>query len=130
MFDNYGLLDVESGTLTLSNSGTSSNASTYSVAAGALLDIRWRTKSDLVGHVDRSRRWHRRLFANGTLNLNPSATLNFDAGLFQWTGGKITGVLTNANVLTISGTNTVMMVRNSQVNNNGLVRHSGTAGLG
>jgi hypothetical protein len=124
-FNNFGLLDVESGNLTLANGGSSSNA-TYTVAAGSVLDITggqsptW--SGTMTGHGAGEI-----LFASGVLNATPSTTLNFDNGLFQWTGGAVIGVVTNANVLTLSGSNSVTLERNSLLDNSGVFRQTGSA---
>jgi hypothetical protein len=124
-FNNFGLLDVETGNLTLANSGSSSNA-TYTVAAGSVLDITGGQSPTWAGTMT-GHGAGQVLFASGVLNANPSTTLNFDNGLFQWTGGAVIGVVTNVNVLALSSTNSVMLERNSLLDNVGVVRQTGSA---
>jgi hypothetical protein len=125
-FNNLGgLIDVETGTLTLANNGSSSN-SKLSVAAGATLDVTGGRSPSWSGQIDGSG-VGTILLASGSVSASPSMELNFVDGLFQWMGGTLAGPLTNLQVVTISGTNASLLV--SEFDNLNLVRHVGTGNL-
>ena len=63
----------------------------------------------------------------GTLNVLPSAAFNFPNGLFQWTGGNLIGMVTNANAMTLSSSNPVSLNRSSLCENMGLVEQTNAA---
>jgi phage/plasmid primase-like uncharacterized protein len=101
--DEDGVLQVDSGTLSLSGGGTRSNT-TFIVAAGATLDplagstVAWsgRLTGSGQGQV---------VFNSGVINPNPTLTLAFTNDLFQWGDGLfIGGTVTNAGLVTIDGT--------------------------
>jgi len=107
LFNNLeGTIQVESGALVLANNGTSSNA-TVNVAAGAMLDLTGNSSPTWAGRFSGTGGGRIQL-SSGTLNANPALTLDCAADLFQWTGGRIAGTLTNAGVMTISGTSDVI----------------------
>jgi hypothetical protein len=127
LFNNLGgVVDVQSGTLTLANNGSSSNG-TFTVAAGAVLDLTGGQSPTWAGLMD-GRGAGTVLVNSGTFNANPGVELNFTNGMFQWTGGSLVGLATNLNVISISGSTTLMQ-RGSQFYNLNLVRHNGSAGL-
>ncbi|HLH52118.1 MAG TPA: hypothetical protein VKY92_00665 [Verrucomicrobiae bacterium] len=125
-FNNWGgLLDVETGSLTLANGGTISNAQ-FTVAAGAALDITGGARPTWRGLVS-GQGGGTVLLSSGILNASPSLSLNFSSTLFQWSGGIISGVSSNLNTLSISDTNTHLL--SSEFDNAALVRHTGAGAL-
>jgi hypothetical protein len=131
LFNNLGgSVDVESGTLALANSGSSSNT-TFTVSAGATLDITGGQSPTWSGPMT-GLGGGTVVFDGGTLNVN-SVLLSFPPGMFQWIGGSLTGVATNLNVLTLSGTNTSgdagLLTRGTQLYNPGLLRHTAATKL-
>ncbi len=127
LFDNLGgLIDVESGTLSLANNGISTNGN-FNVAAGAALDITGGQNPTWSGEITGQGAGTVMLDA-GILNAQ-ALQLNFVDGLFQWSGGGLAGVATNLNAVTISTTNAILTERNSQFYNAGVVHHSGIGGL-
>jgi hypothetical protein len=119
-----GIVDVETGQLTLANSGSSSNG-TFTISAGAVLDLTGGRSPSWTGLIQGTGTGQL-LLANGTLN-GSSLTLNCAPGLFQWTGGQISGSLLNTNVLEISGSNNVLL--SATIGNSSLIRHSSTGTL-
>ncbi len=126
-FNNLGgLVDVEPGLLTLANSGSSSNG-TFTVATGAMLDItggqspNWAGRMNGVGGGSV-------MLQSGTLTASPSLALNFVNGMFQWAGATVSGLVTNINTLSLSGTNNHLLT--GHFYNSGLVRHTGGGQLG
>jgi hypothetical protein len=86
LFNNLGgVVDVESGTLTLANNGSSSNG-TFTVASGAVLDLTGGQGPTWAGLIQGSGAGQVAL-NSGTLGASPSLTLNCASGLFQWNGG-------------------------------------------
>lgn len=125
-FDNLGgTLEVDTGRLTLANNGTSSNG-TFTVAAGALLDLTGGESPTWAGAVTGSGAGRVEL-NSGQIVASPSLTLGCAPGLFQWTGGSFNGTVINTNVLTISGGGDVRAI--GSFLNSGLLRHTGTGGL-
>ena len=121
-----GLVDVESGTLTLANNGVSSNGN-FTVAAGAVLDISGGYSPTWAGSMNGTGAGAV-VLASGTLSASPSLALNFVNGLFQWTGGTLSGLVTNLNVLVLPGANDRLLY--AQFYNSALVRHTGGGRLG
>ena len=80
-----GTVNVQSGTLTLANNGTTANG-TFEVAAGATLDVTGGRTPTWAGQITGTGSGTV-LLANGTLVASPGASLNFVQGLFQWAGG-------------------------------------------
>jgi hypothetical protein len=100
--DNGGLIDVESGTLRPANA--TDNGTTFRVAPGATLD--WGASGQGNATITGTITGTGTDAGQGTVLLSTSghisvgsggATLNFPAGLFQWTGG---GISLGANNLT------------------------------
>jgi hypothetical protein len=126
-FNNQGgAVDVDSGTLRLGGSGTSSNG-TFTVATGATLDWTGGSSPTWAGVVGGSGAGIVSL-NSGTVSANPSLTLNLSDGLFQWTGGTIGGTTTNVGTITVAGTDAVRVT--GVLYNRGLVRHTNTVALG
>jgi hypothetical protein len=126
-FDNLdGTIEVDSGTLSLAGSGISSNG-TFIVASGAVLDLTGGNDPYWAGLVTGSGAGTVSL-RSGTLHTSPSLTLNLPDGLFQWTGGTLSGATINSNVITVAGSGSVYV--NNVFYNNGLVHHTNTATLG
>jgi len=69
------------------------------------------------------------LFQSGTVTANTGVALNFTNGLFQWSGGALTGVASNLNVVMVTGTNgnnnSGTLNRGAVFYNSGTVRHVG-----
>jgi len=127
LFNNQGgLVEVQTGTLTLANNGTSSNG-TFQVAAGAVLDVTGGQQPTWAGLMQGSGAGTVRL-GSGRLVASPGVTLDFEGELFQWTGGTLAGWVTNRNVMVLSGTGD--RVVNGGLENLGVVRHTGTGRLG
>ena len=97
-----GTINVQTGTLTLANNGTTTDG-TFDVAAGATLDVTGGSSPTWAGHITGTG-GGTVLLAKGTLAA-PGASLNFPNGMFQWTSGTLQGPLTNLDVVTLSGTN-------------------------
>jgi hypothetical protein len=121
-----GLVNVETGTLTLNNSGVSSNG-TYSVSAGATLDVTGGASPTWAGEMTGLGAGAVAL-ATGTLTASPSADLNFANGLFQWSGGRLAGLATNLNTLVLVGVADSSL--GGQLYNANLIRHTGSGRLG
>jgi hypothetical protein len=125
-FDNLnGTIEVDSGTLNLAGSGVSSNG-TFIVASGAVLDLTSVNDPYWAGLVAGSGAGTVSL-RSGTLHTSPSLTLNLPDGLFQWTGGTLSGATINSNVITVAGSGSVYV--NNVFYNRGLIRHTNTATL-
>ncbi|MGA2656274.1 MAG: LamG-like jellyroll fold domain-containing protein [Verrucomicrobiota bacterium] len=125
-FNDYGgTIDVQTGRLTLANSGTTVNG-ILAVAAGATLDVTGGSTPTWSGQMNGTGAGTV-LLASGTLAASPGASLNFIDGLFQWAGGTLQGPVTNLNVVSISGTNTSYL--SDQFFNLALVRHAGAGSL-
>ncbi len=121
-----GLVDVETGTLTMANSGISSN-STITVSAGATLDVTGGQSPTWKG-VMTGRGAGTVLLGGGTINASPTLTLDFNHDLFQWQGATLSGSISNANVITLSGTAGRRLA--GQFDNGGLVRQTGGGQFG
>ncbi len=122
--DPGGAVDVQTGTLTLANGGSTSNG-TFAVAAGATLDVTGGSQPAWSGKITGTGAGTV-LLANGIVAA-AGVTLNFVNDLFQWSGGTLQGPVTNVSVVSISGPNTSIL--NYQFYNQGLVREPCTGGL-
>jgi len=99
-FDNSdGTIEVDSGTLSLAAGGTSASG-TFNVAAGAVLDLTGGSSPTWSGLVNGSGAGTVSL-NSGTVATSPSLTLDFPDGLFQWTGGWLSGTTINSGVVTM-----------------------------
>ncbi len=126
-FNNLGgFVDVEGGILTLANNGASSNGF-YSVAAGATLDLTGGNSPAWAGQMD-GQGAGALLLASGTITASPSIAFNFAGGLFQWNGGRLAGLVSNLNVMVLTGTDDDPL--SGQLYNAGLIRHTGSGRLG
>jgi RHS repeat-associated protein len=122
-----GTITVNSGQLTL-DSGTSSGG-TYNAAANSVLDLTGGGTQNYTGTFTGSGAGAVRL-SSGTINFTlTNATFNFPAGLFQWTGGTITGLsgstLTNSGTMTLSGSFNKAF-DTARLNNTGRINLTGT----
>ncbi len=127
LFNNQqGTIEVDSGTLSLAYGGSNSNG-TFNVASGAVLDLTGGSGPTWAGQVNGSGAGQVSLNSGG-IGSSPSLTLNLPDGLFQWTGGYFAGTTINSNVVTIAGSNSVIVA--GVFYNNGLVRHTDAALLG
>jgi hypothetical protein len=124
LFNNHGgTIEVDSGTLSLANNGSSSNA-TITVAAGGVLDVTGGQVPTWAGSMTGSGSGAI-LFSSGILNTAPSAVFDFAGQLFQWTAGKLSGILTNVNQVNLSGVGAKVLDRSSRYNNASLTRQTG-----
>jgi hypothetical protein len=137
--NNGGLIDVESGTLRPGNAAY--NGATFTVAAGATLD--WGGTGagpggTITGSITGSGGGTVLLGLNGNISVgNGGATLNFSAGLFQWTGGGINlgpNNLTNlaGSFITIAGLDNKVETAfgGGVLTNAGTIIRQGTGGFG
>jgi hypothetical protein len=129
MFNNQGgTVKVDSGSLILSGGGTSSNG-VFTIASGAVLDLTGSNAPIWAGEVTGSGAgavW----LASGTLTANPSLGLNFPPGLFQLNGGTLQGIITNNDIVTVSGTNiSTLTGANTTFVNNGTMIQTGSGGI-
>jgi hypothetical protein len=125
-FNNLGgTVDVQSGTLTLANNGRSFGG-TWTVASGATLDPTGGANPSWSGRMTGTGAGQV-LLSQGTLSAAPSLELDFADHLFQWAGGTLVGLVTNLDVVSISGTNPSFL--SLEFDNLGLVRHTGTGSL-
>ena len=125
-FNNVGgAIQVASGQLTLAAGSTISGAA-FDVAAGATLDpingqsVNWSgaVSGSGAGQV---------LFGGGSINANPSLTLSLPAGMFQWSGGSVSGTMTNLGAIHLSGADQIF--GQSSFFNAGLVEATGSGSL-
>jgi hypothetical protein len=127
-FNNLGgVVQVDSGTLTLGGGGTSSNG-VFNVASSAVLDLsggnNGPTWSGEITGSGSGQVW----LDSGTLFASPSLALDFPPGLFQWNGGTLEGVITNIGTVTVSGTNVSTLTgANTTFVNEGTVIQSSSA---
>jgi hypothetical protein len=99
-FANSGAITVSTGTLALASSGGTNTGGTFTVSAGATLDLTGGTTVWYQGNYTGSGAGTVRL-ASGALAVTKSgASFALPGSLFQWTGGTIdissTGTFTNA----------------------------------
>ena len=120
-----GVIEVDSGTLSLNSNGSSSNG-TFSVASGAVLDLTGGQGPTWAGVVGGGGAGTVSL-GSGTINSSPSLTLNLPGGLFQWTGGSFSGTTINSNVVSVAGSGSVGL--GGVFYNHGFVHHTNTATL-
>jgi hypothetical protein len=120
-----GVIQVDSGMLSLAAGGGSSNG-TFNVAAGAVLDLTGGSNPNWSGKMNGSGAGTVSL-NSGTISTDSGLTLNLPGGLFQWTGGTFGGTTINSNTVTVAGGGTVFV--GGGFYNYGLMRHTGTATL-
>src|ERR1035438_5937603 len=124
-FNNQGgVVQVDSGTLTLYGGGTSSNG-VFNVASGAVLDLTGGSAPTWSGRLTGSGSGTVSLAA-GSISANPSLTLDFTNNLFQWDGGTLQGTITNTGLVTLSSTNSSLLTGgNTTFFNQGTVQQTG-----
>lgn len=98
-----GMVEVDGGELLMSGGGSSSNG-TFNIAAGAMCDVTGGNFSVWSGAMSGSGAGQVQL-NSGVINSGPGLTLNFPPGLFLWTGGQLSGLVTNVNAVTLVATN-------------------------
>ena len=127
-FNNLGgTVKVDTGTLSLNGAGTSSNG-VFNVAGNAVLDLTGGNVPTWSGDVTGSGSGQVWLDA-GTLFASPSLVLDFPPGLFQWNGGTLQGIITNNDIVTVSGTNVSTLTgANTTFVNEGTVIQTGSGG--
>jgi hypothetical protein len=127
-------IDVRSGILKLQTSGGTDTGGTFTVAAGATLDLTGTSTVTYQGTYTGSGGGTVAL-KTGDLVIGDATTFNFPAGLFQWSGGILTvprGIqLVNANILTLSNVSPTndFLNGNGTLVNGGTIIQSGTGGL-
>jgi hypothetical protein len=132
-FSNSNAITVQTGTISLANSGTSTGG-VFTVAQGATLNLTGGANVDYEGTYTGSGAGTVAL-ASGTLTLAGNTTFNFSAGLFQWTGGvlNVNGqTLTNDGVITLSNTSAtgaVTLEGGGTLANAGTIDQAGTGNL-
>lgn len=125
-FNNLGgVVDVQSGTLTLAGGGTSFNG-IFTASTGAVLDLTGGSTHSYSGAFSGSGGGRVEL-SGGRIQSVPSVTFNFPSNVFQWTGGTLSGPLTNLNRIILSGTNTKAL--NGALYNRGLLRQTNNGNL-
>ena len=118
-----GVVDVASGTLSLSGGGTDLGGN-FTVSSG-VLNLTGGSSPTLMGTYTGSGGGSIIVGGTGTLDIGSSgATFNFPQGLFQWSSGTInakSGILTNAatGTLTLSGINNLYL--QGTLNNAGVI---------
>jgi fibronectin-binding autotransporter adhesin len=125
-FNNGGTINVQTGTLSLSGGGTSTNG-TFVIATGAILNPT--TAYNFSGtHTGTGGGQFRQ-----TLNITAAAggiTLDFVDGLYRWNGGTLNGgTVTNAATGFITLDTTASKTLGTVFENNGTVRHTNTGSL-
>ncbi len=131
-FNNQGAtMEVDSGTLSLAGGGTDSGG-TFDVAAGATLDLTGNSEPTLTGTYTGS--------GGGTVVLSGGvvfigiggATLNFPAGMLQWTGTLISsalGDLTNLGTMTLAGSSDHGFIQGGTLYDFGSIIQAGSGNL-
>ena len=124
-----GTISVASGTLALPGGGSFYSNDTFTAGAGAVLDlVPTNISVNFAGAFSGT--------GAGQVQLNYGAlvgvpaSLNFGSGLFQWSGGRMNHVLTNAGEMTLVSTNNHQLWDNPGVggtdfSNAGQVRQAG-----
>jgi RHS repeat-associated protein len=95
-FDNQGgTVDAETGTLSLSRGGTSTGG-TYTANGTAVIDLTGGSSHTFTGTYTGSGTGRVQI-TSGSLTIGSGgATFNFPSGQFVWSGGTLSGTLTNA----------------------------------
>jgi uncharacterized delta-60 repeat protein len=122
--DAAGVIDDRNATTMTFSGGTNDAGAKFLLASGAVIDPTGGGTTNWSGTYT-STGAGTILLANGTLNVgNAGATFNFPAGIFQWTGGALTGGggLLNKGILTLNGTNDKAL-NGIVLNNAGTVLH-------
>src|ERR1017187_2961328 len=126
-FNNQGgVVQVDSGNLTLYGGGTSSNG-VFNVAAGAVLDLTGGSAPTWSGEMTGSGSGQVWLHS-GTLFASPALVVACPPNLLQWNGSILQGNITNTGTVTISGTNVSTLTGgNTTFVNEGTVIQSSSA---
>jgi hypothetical protein len=126
-FNNQGgVVQVDSGNLTLYGGGTSSNG-VFNVAAGAVLDLTGGSAPTWSGEMTGSGSGQVWLHS-GTLFASPALVVACPPNLLQWNGSILQGNITNTGTVTISGTNiSTLTGGNTTFVNEGTVIQSSSA---
>src|ERR1017187_4833207 len=126
-FNNQGgVVQVDSGNLTLYGGGTSSNG-VFNVAAGAVLDLTGGSAPTWSGEMTGSGSGQVWLHS-GTLFPSPALVVACPPNLLQWNGAILQGNITNTGTVTIAGTNVSTLTGgNTTFVNEGTVIQSSSA---
>jgi hypothetical protein len=125
-FNNIGgQVDVQVGTLTLANDGSSTDG-LFTVAKDAVLDITGGQQPTWAGLMTGSGLGSVSL-GSGTLRAG-GVTLAFAGDVFKWSGGTLDGTVTNLDQVNITGSSTRLL--NGRFVNRGLARQDSSASLG
>jgi hypothetical protein len=126
-FNNQGgVVQVDSGALTLYGGGTSSNG-VFNVASGAVLDLTGGSAPTWAGEMTGSGSGQVWLHS-GTLFASPALVIACPPNLLQWNGAILRGNITNTGTVTISGTNVSTLTGgNTTFVNEGTVIQSSSA---
>ena len=123
-----GRIRVDSGEIVLSAGGSSSNG-TFNVASSAILDLTGGSSPTWAGLLTGSG-GGQVLLGTGTIHANPSLALAFVDLTFQWSGGNLSGTITNDGVVVLSGASDSALVGSgSRFFNAGTVKHEGSGRL-
>ncbi len=122
-----GTIRVDAGTLVLPGLGVSTGATTFQIAAGAVLNLDGGgNNATYVGTLTASGGGTVLLAGGGNLSAqNAPITINFPDAMFQWTGGLMREVINSA-VINLAGPDSKVM---SHVTNNGTILFGGTGPL-
>jgi hypothetical protein len=128
-FNNLGgTIQVDDGLLSLSDGGSSSNA-TFALAAEAALDLTGGSNPQWSGQLTGSGAGQV-LLSSGNIFPNPALTLAFTNNLFVWGGGTFyNGTVTNAGIVVIAGGGPAYLNEGATFINQSLVQVSGINGL-
>ena len=113
-----GAIEVMRGRLSLTTEGQSSNA-TFRVSANAVLDMTGGSRPMWAGLI-RGEGLGRVELASGELRATPHLGLDMPEGMFHWSGGMLSGTLSNANFVTVLGDGAAV---GGTFRNFGVVRH-------
>jgi hypothetical protein len=129
-------ITVNSGTLALAPSSSAINGGTFTVAAGAVLDLTGGASVNYGGTITGTGAGQIQL--NGGVlkvgNATSGATFNFPNGLFAWNGGTINTNLSKLNIpaggaVQVGGTNGQTLMGGGSLNVAGTVTDSGAGAL-
>jgi uncharacterized repeat protein (TIGR01451 family) len=108
-----GPIKVDSGTLTLDPSSAQIAGTSFTVAAGATLELAGNTSGNVFSGTFTGTGGGTVLLENGSIVVGSGgATFNFPTGMFQWTGGGINldgHTLTNTGSITLANANNVSL---------------------
>src|ERR1039458_1598958 len=126
-FNNQGgVVQVDSGNLTLYGGGTSSNG-VFNVASGAVLDLTGGSGPTWSGEMTGSGSGQVWLHS-GTLFASPALVVAFPHNFLKWNGAILQGNITNTGTVTISDTNVSTLTGgNTTFVNEGTVIQSSSA---